>query len=92
MSQKAAHVRITGHVQGVGFRWQAMLLARSLNIDGWIRNCQDGTVEAFIQGEKDAVTQMLQWLKIGPPRAKVEALEVSWCETGHEIKGFNIIG
>lgn len=91
MSQKAANVRIAGHVQGVGFRWQAMLLARSLNIDGWIRNRQDGSVEAFIQGKEDAVAQMLQWLRIGPPRAKVEALEVSWCETDHEIKGFNII-
>jgi len=91
LPQKAAYVHILGHVQGVGFRWQTMLLARSLNVDGWIRNCMDGSVECFIQGEENSVNKMLQWFRGGPARAKVEALEISWLETDHEIKGFNIL-
>ena len=90
MSQKAAHVHISGRVQGIGFRWQTRLRAKELKIEGWIRNNPDGTVEAFIQGNEEAIIHMIQWFKDGPPGAKVEALDLSWQKPNPKIKGFNI--
>jgi acylphosphatase len=64
-------VRITGRVQGVGFRIAAVRRAHMLGVTGWVRNAADGAVEALLQGSVDAVDQMLSWLHQGPPGARV---------------------
>jgi len=64
-------VRVTGRVQGVGFRAAAVRQAHSLKVTGWVRNAPDGSVEALIQGEPEQVDQMLSWLHRGPPSALV---------------------
>lgn len=68
-------VRITGKVQGVGFRMAAVRRAHSLGIAGWIRNLEDGTVEALLQGAHDGVDNMLSWLHVGPPAARVDEVQ-----------------
>jgi len=67
-------VRVTGKVQGVGFRLATVRRAHLLGVGGWVRNNDDGSVEALVQGTPDQVDQMLEWLRQGPPQARVEDL------------------
>ncbi len=64
-------VQITGRVQGVGFRIATVRHAHLLGITGWVRNADDGSVEALLQGPHDQVDRMLSWLRVGPPGARV---------------------
>ena len=67
----ARHVRLTGRVQGVFFRAWTSDEARTLGLTGWIRNCSDGSVEAHIEGDPDAVEEMIDLMREGPPGARV---------------------
>lgn len=70
------HLRIIGKVQGVGFRAAMYREAVQLNVTGWVRNRNDGTVEAVIQGPEEVVLKMLAWAKRGPVGANVDAVEL----------------
>ena len=72
----ARHLRVTGHVQGVFYRVWAQGQARELGVDGWIRNCPDGSVEAFIAGDEDCVHRMIERMRRGPANARVDDVEV----------------
>jgi acylphosphatase len=72
----AKQVQITGLVQGVFFRAWAQGHARELGISGWIRNCPDGSVEAHLNGEEDAVARMIERLRHGPSNARVDDLTI----------------
>ncbi|MDQ6979423.1 MAG: acylphosphatase [Mariprofundaceae bacterium] len=68
-------VTITGTVQGVGFRYATLQQARTLKLTGWVRNCDDGSVEVLICGEASAIQPMLGWLADGgPATATVEQM------------------
>ena len=56
------HIRFTGYVQGVGFRYTACYAARSLNLTGWVRNCDDGSVELEAEGTAEAVSALVEKL------------------------------
>ena len=71
MTIKAQLVAIRGRVQGVGFRDAAVQAAFELWILGWVRNRQDGSVEALAQGESGAVDAFAAWCRRGPPLARV---------------------
>lgn len=75
---KRAEVKITGAVQGVGFRYEARDRARSLGLGGFIRNLPDGAVEAAFEGPEDKVESMLDWCRRGPSGARVDDVEVHW--------------
>ena len=70
------HLRISGKVQGVGFRASMYREAVRLNITGWVRNRKDGCVEAVIQGPEKTVAEMLVWARRGPSGARVDQVEV----------------
>lgn len=74
---KALHLTIYGRVQGVWFRAMTKEVAQSLGIIGWVRNTPDGSVETHIQGEDEAVNQMLAWCRQGPPGARVDHIDIS---------------
>jgi acylphosphatase len=80
------HLRIFGRVQGVGFRHYTQREARQRGVNGWVRNRADGSVEATIQGPKDAVDGLLQWVRHGPPSAKVTDVQVN--DGSGEYAGF----
>ena len=65
------HLRITGRVQGVGFRDALRSRALELSLRGWVRNRRDGSVEAVAQGEAADVESLLAWTRRGPPAARV---------------------
>jgi acylphosphatase len=67
---------VSGAVQGVGFRYSAVAEAERHGISGWVRNNPDGTVEAEIEGDPEAVERMLDWLRHGPPGSRVAQVVV----------------
>ncbi|MDD4282153.1 MAG: acylphosphatase [Candidatus Methanofastidiosa archaeon] len=67
-------VRVEGRVQGVYYRDSARTEARRLGVTGWVRNVQDGSVEARIEGDAGQLDGMLLWLRSGPPAARVDAV------------------
>ena len=80
MSIVARSVRVTGRVQGVFFRAWTQGQARELGISGWIRNCPDGSVEAHLVGDEDAVARMVERMRHGPSDARVDVLTVEEAE------------
>lgn len=75
------HCTIHGRVQGVGFRSWTVKNARKLGLTGWVRNTQEGTVEALFCGEPHAVEAMIEGCADGPLAAKVERVERKLCDT-----------
>ena len=70
------HLKIAGHVQGVGFRYSMCRQARRLQLAGWVRNCSDGSVEAVAMGDDAALQQLIEWARHGPDGARVDDLRV----------------
>ncbi len=71
----ACRVTVRGRVQGVGFRWHARRRAQQLGVTGWVRNTSSGSIEAHVEGEREGVELLLDWLAVGPPSARVSELE-----------------
>jgi acylphosphatase len=71
----AFQARVTGRVQGVGFRWSAVREARRLGLRGWVRNADDGSVEVEAEGPPADLEAFLAWLRTGPPGAFVRDVE-----------------
>lgn len=59
-------IHVTGHVQGVGFRWSAVRAARNLGIKGLVKNLSDGTVYLEAEGSREQLNAYLEWCKNGP--------------------------
>jgi acylphosphatase len=78
-----------GRVQGVFFRASAEQEARDAGLDGWVRNCPDGTVEAVFEGSVDAVDRLVRWCRRGPRGAQVTRLDVHE-EPPEGVHGFHI--
>ena len=74
MSDAIRHVTISGRVQGVGYRYFVEHEARSRDLEGWVRNRRDGSVEAVFSGPADAVTAMIAACRRGPSSARVDSV------------------
>jgi len=72
----ARHLKIAGRVQGVGFRYSMAAEAGRLGITGWVRNRRDGTVEAVVDGDPDALEGIVAWARQGPRGSQVTDVEV----------------
>jgi acylphosphatase len=77
---KAVQARVTGHVQGVAFRWYTQERARQLGVVGWVRNEADGSVLVHAEGDDDAVDALVEWCRHGPSSARVRDLAVREAE------------
>ena len=73
---KAFRVRIRGLVHGVSFRSSMAQLAAEHGVRGWVRNLPDGSVEAFLEGDERNVQKVLEWARLGPPRARVDRVDI----------------
>ena len=70
-SRRRIHLRVTGVVQGVGFRFFVSRVARNLGLVGYVRNCADGSVELEAEGESSDVSALVDAVGTGPPGADV---------------------
>ncbi|MGB9860352.1 MAG: acylphosphatase [Moorellaceae bacterium] len=89
MSIVRARFSVRGRVQGVGYRYFALNQAVRLGLNGWVRNCYDGTVEGVVEGPQEKVREFLSLCRQGPRWAQVESMEVSYEEPQGE-KDFKI--
>lgn len=85
MTHRTVHVRITGRVQGVGYRAWTEDAAAELALRGWVRNRRDGSVEAVFSGSEAAVADILERCKTGPRSARVDAVVVSDRSAGDDL-------
>ena len=69
-------VRVSGRVQGVGFRAATQAKAEACGVAGWVRNLPDGSVEAALEGDADAVAALVEFCRAGPRLARIERVEV----------------
>jgi acylphosphatase len=83
-------LRITGRVQGVGFRYAMREAATRRGVRGWVRNRGDGSVEALVQGEAGAVEALVAWARSGPPGAQVTRLERAAADDEPPHAGFEL--
>ena len=75
-AESVFRLQIFGVVQGVGYRWSMVEEARRLGVRGGVRNRRDGSVEAIVAGPRNAVDQIIDWARKGPPSAAVTRVDV----------------
>ena len=73
---KRVRLTVAGRVQGVFFRATCARMAREARVGGFVRNLDDGRVEAAFEGDDDAVDRLVAWCRRGPEHARVERVEV----------------
>jgi len=86
----ARRLRVRGRVQGVGFRHFVAQTARSEGAAGWVRNCPDGSVEAFIEGTADVLDRLEHAIRKGPTLSRVDAVDVRGEPATGVAHGFRI--
>lgn len=86
----ARRLLIGGRVQGVGFRYFTEEVASREGVAGWVRNLPDGRVEAYVEGEAEAVTRVERALRQGPRGAHVDAVDVETREPSGRYLDFTI--
>lgn len=92
MSGERLTARITGRVQGVGFRWWARRQAESLDVTGWVMNGGDErSVELVAEGQTDRLDELERLLRVGPQGARVERVEARREPASGEFDGFGIV-
>lgn len=83
-------VVVHGLVQGVWFRDSCRYESEAGGVRGWVRNNRDGTVEAAFEGAPDAVERVVDWCRVGPPRAVVTHVDVRE-EAPRGERGFRVL-
>ena len=89
MSRARAHVFVSGRVQGVYYRATTREQARERGVGGWVRNLDDGRVEAVFEGPEPAVEAMVEWCHEGSPQASVADVTVEY-EEPEGLDGFEV--
>ncbi len=85
-----AQVSVRGRVQGVWFRESTRRKAVELGVVGWVRNREDGGVEAVFEGDESAVRDAVEFMRKGPPVARVDACEVQFSAASGELPDFRV--
>ena len=82
-------IRVTGWVQGVGFRWRARHAAGGLGITGWVRNEWDGSVEMEVQGTEKQINEMLKLINVGS-YISIESIDRKNISVEEHENGFHV--
>lgn len=90
MGSARVRLRISGRVQGVGFRYGVVDAARQLSLTGWVRNTDDGDVELVAEGLEERLQRLVTWCHSGPPGALVTHVEPTWGHCLDEFSAFRI--
>ncbi len=86
----AAKVIISGHVQGVGFRYFTTDTAKRFPVSGYVRNLATGDVEVVVEGDKTAVAEFLKELKSGPRYSSISNFQIEWQTYENKYDSFNV--
>ena len=87
---KRVDCKITGRVQLVLFRDSSRRQAVKLRLTGFVKNERDGSVHTIAEGEEENLFKFVEYLKKGPPLARVDSVEVKWGESTNEFSKFKI--
>lgn len=91
MTEKARlHAIVSGHVQGVNFRYYTTREASRLGVTGWVANRRDGKVECVAEGPRSALEELLNFLHEGSPSARVTNVDASWEPARDEFESFKV--
>jgi acylphosphatase len=85
-----AHIIVSGMVQGVGYRYFVMRLAKRMQLTGWARNLYSGEVEILVEGQRGSIESFIKDLWTGNPSALVRNVEVNWQKYTGSHTGFDI--
>jgi len=85
------HLIISGDVQGVGFRAWAVRQAKELGLTGWVKNREDGAVEAVAEGSRATLEDFVKACQHGPDPAWVERVDAEWQDATGEFVGFEVV-
>ena len=88
---KIARLIITGKVQGVGFRAFVRNRAMKNNVTGWVKNQDDGSVEALFSGSQEDINKLLEITRLGKPWSKVSDITVKYSDDDNEYSSFEIL-
>jgi len=88
---KQAHLYIKGDVIGIGFRAWTKIQGKIIGVTGWVKNNEEGFVEAVVQGDEEKVNQMVETVKRGPPVSRVEDVEIYWQDPKEVFEEFSIV-
>jgi acylphosphatase len=92
VTEERLTARLTGRVQGVGFRWWVRMLAEELGLTGWVMNCDDErSVELVAEGDPAALDRLETLIRDGPTGARVESVEVRRRPASGEFSRFGIM-
>lgn len=84
------HATVRGRVQGVSFRWYTRDQATALGLTGWVSNLDDGRVEVVAEGPRPALNRLVDWLRHGPPAARVDDLQYDFLAATDTFDHFTI--
>ncbi|MDX1616685.1 MAG: acylphosphatase [Candidatus Promineifilaceae bacterium] len=88
---KRLEATMSGRVQGVSFRYYTRREARRLGLTGWVRNEPDGTVQVVAEGSEEDLEALLNFLRDGPPAARVQNVDASWASREQQFSSFQIV-
>lgn len=88
--QRRFVARVTGRVQGVGYRFFVRSLAHQLGVKGWVRNERDGSVRVVAEGPEETLHRLLSALRAGPSSADVRQVDVQWESPTGAFHGFDV--
>ncbi len=86
----AAHLVVSGVVQGVGFRYFVYRKVIPLGLKGFVRNLYNGDVEIEVEGDRSLIETLISDMKIGPRSSHVSNVRVTWTEAQQKYRGFEI--
>lgn len=84
------NARVSGRVQGVGFRHFARSRAKALGLTGWVRNEYDESVSLVAEGPRHLLESLVQQLRAGPPSSRVTDVSVQWSPATGEFEQFSV--
>ena len=91
MTNQRIRLFVTGKVQGVFFRQALKVTAKKNDVFGWVRNLDDGRVEAVLEGDEEKVSRLVEWAHGGPANARVEDVEIRNEKFTGEFSKFEVL-
>jgi len=84
-------LKLCGRVQGVFLRSMIREKTQELNLNGWVKNCYDGTVELEAEGERKDLEKLILWLRRNPGYSRIDKIDIDWQVEEKGYKGFEIV-